>query len=77
MRPVPADLLPLHKWAPGWIWGSKVSFWRCVGLCAGGSSPVEGHSDVPKLPLLRALPDQAMGVGAYVEVVGANVGLSN
>lgn len=38
---------------------------------------MEGHSDVPKLPLARALPDQAMGVGAYVEVVGANVGLSN
>lgn len=23
--PVPADLLPpLHKWDPGWIWGSEV-----------------------------------------------------
>lgn len=44
---------------------------------AGGAAPKEGFSDMLKLQLLNALPNQAMGVGADVEVVGANIGLSN
>ena len=47
------------------------------GSAAGGSALKEGFSDTPKLLLPKALPNQAMGVGADMEVVGANAGLSN
>lgn len=55
----------------------RCNFGGVFGSAAGRSAPKEGFSDMLKLPLLKALPNQAMGVGAYTEVVGANAGLSN
>lgn len=55
----------------------RCNFGGVFSSAAGGAAPKEGFSDMLKLQLLNALPNQAMGVGADVEVVGANIGLSN
>lgn len=71
----PTTIAQMGRW-------SGFGAWRCnlgdVSSSADGEfAPKEGFLDALKPSLLKALPNHAMGGGACLEDLGANVGLSN